>query len=99
IQESLNNIVKHSGAGRASISVVGTGSSLEIKVSDDGVGFDPNAKDRTHVGLGMIGLNTIRERVALLGGTCGIESSTGKGTSIEISIPHGPASKWTKSVS
>jgi signal transduction histidine kinase len=85
VQESLNNVVKHSGAGRALIEAKPGDGSLTIAVRDDGSGFDVEA---TPAG---VGLNGMRERIELLGGELEIGSSTGEGTLVSASIPLEPA--------
>jgi PAS domain S-box-containing protein len=81
VQEALNNVAKHSLARRASLSVRASRGSIEIRVSDDGVGFEPAlAKE----GFGLVGM---RERAALLGGTLEVESTRGAGTSLRAEIP------------
>ena len=59
---------------------------IEIEVSDDCVGFEPNL---VREGFGLVGM---RERVALLGGTLRVESTSGSGTTISAEIPLGPPS-------
>jgi signal transduction histidine kinase len=55
---------------------------LEIEISDDGMGFDPEAIQTGHYGL--LGM---RERVRLAGGSWSVASEVGKGTSIVIRFP------------
>jgi signal transduction histidine kinase len=62
-------------------------SHIELEVSDDGVGFEPNL---VREGFGLVGM---RERVALLGGTLSFDSSPGKGTTIRAQIPLNPAAE------
>jgi signal transduction histidine kinase len=69
VQEALTNVAKHARASRASVLVGEVGGEISIKISDDGSGFDPTA-----AGHGF-GLDGMRERVALAGGTLSIESS------------------------
>jgi two-component system, NarL family, sensor histidine kinase DegS len=54
-----------------------------VTVEDNGIGFDPAARDADH--LGMVGM---RERADMLEGTFTIESSPGKGTRIYLEIPY-----------
>ncbi|HRH41198.1 MAG TPA: two-component regulator propeller domain-containing protein [Pyrinomonadaceae bacterium] len=88
IQESLNNVIKHSNAKNAKIVVrqiagkidlTNTNDKVEILISDDGKGFDLNANNKT-----SFGLNNISQRVGLLGGKYSIKSSVGQGTQITI---------------
>ena len=81
VQESLNNVVKHSGADRAWIGASPADGSLAISVRDDGCGFDVEA---TPAG---VGLNGMRERIELLGGDLEIDSSAGEGTLVSARIP------------
>jgi NarL family two-component system sensor histidine kinase YdfH len=56
---------------------------MVLTIRDTGIGFDPN-KVRKKEGLG---LGSIRERVRLIRGALSIDSSPGKGTTIEVTIP------------
>jgi signal transduction histidine kinase len=83
VQESLQNLKKHSGAARAQVNLHKTGDRLFLSVCDDGAGFD--AKETGNkVGLGIRGM---RERVRLVGGQFEIHSEPGKGTRIEACVP------------
>jgi two-component system, NarL family, sensor histidine kinase DevS len=81
VQEALNNVVKHSGAGRAQLQIGATAESLVLLVADDGDGFDLN---QSHSGFGLSGM---RERVELAGGELQIVSSSGHGTRVMASVP------------
>ena len=85
VQEALNNVSKHSMAQRAELQVRELPGHIEIEVSDDGVGFEPNL---VREGFGLVGM---RERVTLLGGTLTIDSTPGLGTRVRAEIPIGPA--------
>lgn len=82
-QESLNNIVRHSEATRASVSVTHEDNCIEIKITDNGKGFTANENGARGTGLG---LTSIAERSRILGATYSIESTPGAGTSVYISI-------------
>ena len=85
IRELLLNVVKHSRTHSAKINLAHTdGRSLEIVVSDNGVGFDPA---RACEKEGSFGLFSIRERVNLIGGSFEVESSPGKGASFTLRTP------------
>lgn len=86
VQECVNNIVKHSGAANASISVRSDAGGLRIDVSDDGRGIE--RPDAGAAGRGF-GLQGVAERVRLLGGALSIDSGRGTGTRIRVSIPRG----------
>ena len=72
VQESINNIIKHSGATEATIVIKKNASVVSLSVRDNGRGFD-STLDR-HVGFG---LNSIIERVWILGGESKIDASPG----------------------
>jgi len=82
VQEGLNNVAKHAGAGRAQVLARLEGGQLELVVADDGKGFDPKAPE----GDGS-GLRGMRDRVELFGGRIDIGSRTGKGTRIVARVP------------
>jgi signal transduction histidine kinase len=82
-QEGLRNIARHARAARAKISLRSLNDGLQLTISDDGVGFDP-ARTRKRVSLGHAGM---RQRVLLLGGRVKINSSPGRGTTIEAWVP------------
>ncbi len=81
VQEALNNVSKHSMARRAELTVRARRGSIEIEITDNGVGFEPNL---VREGFGLVGM---RERVALLGGSLDISSTRGSGTRVQAEIP------------
>jgi PAS domain S-box-containing protein len=83
VQESLANVAKHAGASRVEVSVVRTDRDVELRVSDNGAGFD-SAAPRKPQSMGLAGL---RERVQLLKGKVAIHSQPGQGTTIEARMP------------
>ena len=83
VQECLNNIVKHSQAAKASVTIQRAEKSVTLIIKDDGRGFDA-ANLNGHWGLG---LNGIAERVKILRGTYSIESEIGKGTTVSFWLP------------
>jgi signal transduction histidine kinase len=86
VQEALTNIARHSGATHASLVLERRDGRVVVVVEDDGRGFDSESEARTGDAPGL-GLRGIRERVALLGGTVAIESTSGSGTSLYVRIP------------
>jgi len=83
VQESLNNVVRHSGSSKAQIELRGTGQCIRLRVSDSGRGFDvESAKSRK--GLGLI---SMRERLRLINGTISIDSRISGGTKIYVAVP------------
>jgi PAS domain S-box-containing protein len=83
VQEALRNVVKHSGAGEASVELSGHSDSIDLCISDSGAGFDP----QNISSLGGIGLISMRERLRLVGGRLSIESERSRGTRIRAQIP------------
>jgi ligand-binding sensor domain-containing protein/signal transduction histidine kinase len=82
VQESLNNIVKHSAATEASVIVKRDAHSIHVEIQDNGKGFVPgSSSDSSAGGLGLVG---IAERAKILGAKCEIHSAPGKGTIITI---------------
>lgn len=87
-QEAVYNIARHSGAKSAEIVLHFKRGSIEVRMTDDGVGFDVeeaiSSKDRPR-GLGLLGM---KERIELVNGTISIRSRPGGGgTRINIRIP------------
>ena len=82
-QEALTNVVRHARA--TSVSVVATAGERQIQlvVEDDGTGFDPSALAPADE-VGIVGM---RERLQLLGGTLGIETVLGRGTTVHARLP------------
>lgn len=80
VQEALQNAANHSHAKNAKVLVQRKKGALEVEVSDDGVGFQP---DRTR-GMGILGME---ERVRQIGGVFSIQSVPGKGTTVHAELP------------
>ena len=89
IDESLANILKHSGATRVKIAMICDGSDFEIAISDNGSGFDLGSSElnspNSSAGFGN-GLGNMRQRLSELGGRCVIESKKGQGTTIRFGL-------------
>lgn len=85
-QEILNNIVKHSQADHVSVVLKKNKGELLLIIEDNGIGFKTDKLVNKKKSLGLISL---RERAALVGGTVEIESAPKKGTAIFISVPYG----------
>ena len=87
VQEALNNIEKHSRATRVSVSIIQNEASLQIKVKDNGAGFDRVAACKKEGNLSGYGLHSMMERAASIGGKAEIRSAIDKGTEIIVCIP------------
>jgi signal transduction histidine kinase len=83
LQESLANGFRHGGAAKQLIALGTSDSRLQVSVRDDGKGFDP----KTAHTEGHLGLDGMRERVELLGGTFYLWSAVGQGTVVRADIP------------
>jgi signal transduction histidine kinase len=88
-QECVNNILKHSQATEATVTIRRLGNRLKVTIQDNGKGFTPGAQGNAH-GFGLQG---IAERAQLLGGEAVIHSSPGHGatTTLEITLRPGSA--------
>lgn len=82
VQEALTNTFKHAKAGNVRVILQHPDGFIRAEVADDGVGFDP---DRDYAG--HLGLHSMRERAAKLGGDVNIVSSPGSGTRVIAEIP------------
>lgn len=80
-QESLRNVRRHAGVASAELSLTRADGQVVLEVRDTGAGFHPNGI------RGGIGLHSIRERMALVGGTASIQSHPGRGTTVRATIP------------
>lgn len=88
VREALTNVEKHAHASEASILLRADPDGLTITITDDGVGFPQTdlATERHRPGFGL-GLDSIRDRVTLLGGQMDLSSTPGRGVQIEIQLP------------
>jgi signal transduction histidine kinase len=84
-QEALHNIVKHACASMVTLRLARQEGELILEVCDDGKGFDPTGPFPGHLGL-----LSIQERAAQMGGTCTIESAPAQGTFFRVCIPIPP---------
>jgi len=91
--EALTNILKHSGATHAHVTVTCRGNAFEIMVADNGRGFDPAAGEpASSAGFGN-GMTNMRRRLTEVGGSFHLASSPGQGTTIRFGLPlNGPLS-------
>jgi two-component system sensor histidine kinase UhpB len=88
-QEALTNVTRHAGATVVELVVAEDDRGVELRVSDDGRGFDPavlpHVKSLTPGrGLGLIGM---AERARLIGGELDVRSAPGGGTTIALRVP------------
>jgi PAS domain S-box-containing protein len=83
-QETLHNIVKHARAGAVALSLSSSAlpPAIVLDIRDDGIGFEADGAFPGHLGL-----RSMRERAARLGGSLSIESAPGRGTHIQVRLP------------
>jgi signal transduction histidine kinase len=79
--EAISNAVQHSGARHIRLSARPNGDRIEIRVADDGAGYEAPAG---HHGMG---LGTMRARAQKLGAVLEIASRRGEGTTVSLTIP------------
>ena len=90
-QEALTNVARHAKASHVETSIQSLNGVIRMEITDDGQGFEMDGaagatkKNR----LGMLGM---RERVEMIGGTFGVESTPGHSTTVRVDIPLEPAS-------
>ena len=87
IQESLNNIKKHSEATSVTVKLRFTGDRVSIEVNDNGKGFDYFKTIRQAATSGHMGLLGMRERALMMGGNLKINSKMGGGSRINLTLP------------
>jgi signal transduction histidine kinase len=80
-QEALHNALRHSGAGEVRVALSRTRRRVVLEVSDDGTGFDPG------LAAGGLGLVSMRERAAAVGGVLRVSSAPGAGTTVRLAVP------------
>lgn len=82
-QESLNNALKHSQAGKVTIHLYQNQTHIFLDISDNGTGFDVNGPARSY----GLGLATMRERARKINSLLQIKSAPGAGTTISVQVP------------
>jgi signal transduction histidine kinase len=82
LQEAVTNALRHAGAGNIEISVRQVRAQIEVRVHDDGRGFDASGG----IGTGR-GIGSMQARATRLGATLRIESEVGAGTVVTVTLP------------
>jgi signal transduction histidine kinase len=80
-QEAMTNALKHAGAESLSIDIFEAEDAVELRVRDEGRGYDPSEHTG---GFGLLGM---RERVELLGGRLTVDTAPGAGTTVRARLP------------
>ena len=88
-QGAVGNVVKHSGATKARVTLTFAPHEVRLDVVDDGTGFEVDALPQRPSGLGHIGLDAMRTRAGELGGELIAESAPGGPTAVSVSVPDG----------
>ena len=86
VQEAVNNIVKHSGATRAQVTVMRDAAGLTVSIHDNGAGFSPQAAGTGGSHKQGMGLTGIAERARILGAKLTLNSAPGNGTTIALRL-------------
>jgi signal transduction histidine kinase/streptogramin lyase len=88
VQEALKNVIRHSGATEANLTLFRGSQEVSLLVQDNGKGFNASAArpSRANV-VGGFGVSNMEERIRILGGTLTLESQPGSGTRVLASIP------------
>ncbi|HLA07860.1 MAG TPA: GAF domain-containing sensor histidine kinase [Anaerolineales bacterium] len=84
-QEALNNVAKHAKASRVDIDLKHEGTAIELRIRDDGQGFDPEQRLAGHYGLSMM-----RERAEAAGTLLSVTSQPGHGTELIMHWTNNP---------
>lgn len=92
LQEALNNALRHSGADRVSITLRSDDHNLTVMVEDNGRGFSSETIETPGIGL-----QSMRERAALMRGRLEISSQPGAGTRVQLLLPLAGAKATTHS--
>jgi signal transduction histidine kinase len=89
LQEALQNAIKHSGTNRFEVLLSHDSNEIHLRVHDPGKGFDAAQAMK---GRGL-GLTSMKERVALVGGELSIDSQPQNGTTVYVRMPFRPKTK------
>jgi signal transduction histidine kinase len=87
-QETLQNIVKHSGATRVMFSLESDDRKTRLRVTDNGAGLQQEMAGNKPTSFGLAGM---RERAALIGGSLAVRSAPGRGVEIALELPRASA--------
>lgn len=87
IREAVRNIARHAKAGEATVDIAHDGECVTVRVRDNGVGFDSEARLDAAADAGHLGLRLVIDTVADVGGRVTVRSTPGNGTTVEATIP------------
>lgn len=89
-QGAMANVLGHAHARAVRIELVVSPRVVELRIDDDGIGFDPAALDIAAAEVptnGAFGLRAARERAEQLGGAMAVDSAPGRGTRLRVTLP------------
>ena len=90
VREAFANVLKHSKATQVKVSIIYNLSAMEIVISDNGMGFDPTAKNSASeesTEAAGNGLPNMHQRLKDIGGHCLVDSELGQGTTVRFVLP------------
>jgi len=87
VQEALANVARHADATEVRVRAERAGPMVALEVTDDGVGFDPQAARERAAATGHLGLRSMAERIQTAGGSLEIASRPGEGTRVLLRLP------------
>ncbi len=87
VREALRNVLAHADAERVSVRLEGSPEGVHVRVADDGVGLAEAASRSGKGAPGHLGLGSMRERAAMVGGWCRVGPRRGGGTEVEAWLP------------
>jgi two-component system, NarL family, sensor kinase len=82
VQELLNNVIKHAQASHVLVQLAQHETEVSLTVEDNGIGFNPHQQSTVGAGL-----TSVQSRVEYLKGKIDIQSNSGQGTSVHVTIP------------
>lgn len=89
IREAVSNAQRHARASEVVLELREKGGEIEVRIRDNGKGFDVAQVEATYGDRGSLGLLNMRERAEAMGGTLRIESDAGEGTTVILRVPGG----------
>jgi signal transduction histidine kinase len=87
LQEAMNNVAKHSGADSVQVRLKQLRGRIELVVADNGRGFKPAEVDLRHDSMSGYGLDGMRDRAEICGGSLEVTSTLDDGTTLRLILP------------
>ena len=89
LQEALKNVTQHARATRVTVDVTEQDALLQLTITDNGSGFDPDSPPARRKEKRGLGFRSMRERAIYVGGVLTVTSVPGAGTVVRVQIPFG----------